>query len=110
MSATNDEQRGEELATHQTSPVRADDEVDQLDADERRDEAADAVDQQVAAQHRGGAEAGRNRTPRSASGISATMMSALKMTAERIADLRAVEVHDVEACRAPGTRRRTSPG
>ena len=31
-------------------------------------------------------EAGRNFTPRSASGISATMMSALKMTAERIAD------------------------
>ena len=32
------------------------------------------------------AEAARNFTPRSASGISATMMSALKMTAERIAD------------------------
>ena len=33
-----------------------DDEVDQLDADERHDEAAEAVDEQVAAQQRGGAD------------------------------------------------------
>ena len=33
-----------------------DDEVDQLDADERRDQAADAVDEEVAAQERGRAD------------------------------------------------------
>ena len=53
------------------------------------DQAAEPVDQQVAAQDRGGARWARNFTPRSASGISATMISALKMTAERIADVRA---------------------
>ncbi len=50
-----------------------------------RDHPAGAVDQEVAAQqvYR---VVGTNFTPRSASGISPTMMSALKMTAERIAE------------------------
>ena len=61
-----------------------DDHVDQLDADERHDDAAEAVDQQIAAQQRRGAD-GRYATPRSASGISAMMISALKMIADRIA-------------------------
>jgi hypothetical protein len=60
--------------------------VDGLDADEGHDEAAEAVDQQVAAQD-GGRRPGRgSATPFSASGISATMISALKITADRIAD------------------------
>ena len=62
-----------------------DDEVDHLDADERHDDAAEAVDQQVAAQQRAGADRRDRRTPFSASGISATMISALKMIADRIA-------------------------
>ena len=55
-----------------------------LDADERRDDAADAVDQQVAPQQRAGADRPVG-TPLSASGISATMIRALKMIAERMA-------------------------
>ncbi len=35
---------------------RFDDDVDRLDADERNDDAADAIDQQVAGQNRGRAE------------------------------------------------------
>ena len=58
--------------------------VDELDADERHDDAAEAVDQHVPAED-GGSAHGRYFTPRSASGISATMISALKMTALRIA-------------------------
>ena len=59
-------------------------EVDQLDADERHDEAAEAVDQQVAAQERGGADRPVGH-PSNASGISAMMISALKMIADRMA-------------------------
>ena len=67
------------------SPNSDDEEVDRLDADERHDHTADAVDQQVVAQHGRGTER-LVATPRIASGISATMTSALKMTAESIAD------------------------
>ena len=59
--------------------------IDQLDADERQDDAADAIEQQVAPQQRRRAQSARYLTPRSASGISATMMSALKITAESTA-------------------------
>ena len=69
-----------------------------------------AVDQEVAAQHRGRAESARNFTPRSASGISTTMIERVEDDRREDRRVRAVEVHDVEACRAPGTRRRTSPG
>ena len=69
--------------------------VDQLDPDERNDEPSQAIDQQVAPQERGRAK-GRNRTPRKASGISATMISALKMTALRIALCGEPKPHDVE--------------
>ena len=58
--------------------------VDELDAGERHDEAAQPVDEQVVAQQL----AGRPRryfTPRRASGMRKTMMMALKMTAERMA-------------------------
>ena len=41
---------------HVDSGDEGDDEVDELDADERRDDAAEPVDEQVAAQHRRGAE------------------------------------------------------
>ena len=41
-------------------------------------------------------------TPRSASGISATMISALKMTADRIALCGVCEPHDVQRVRAAG--------
>ena len=64
---------------------RGDDEVDDLDADERHDDAAEPVDQQVAPQQRRGADRRDRRRPCSASGISAMMISALKMTADRIA-------------------------
>ena len=57
----------------------------QLDADEWDDDAADAVDQQVAAQDSARRRRAGSCTPRSASGISATMISALKMIADRIA-------------------------
>ena len=58
--------------------------VDRLDADERNDDAAQAVDQQIAAQQCG-RPIGRYLTPFSASGMSAIMISALKMIADRIA-------------------------
>ena len=59
--------------------------IDRLDADERHDDAAEAVDEQVAAQQRAGADGAILARPCSASGISAMMMSALKMIADRIA-------------------------
>ena len=62
-----------------------DHDVDGLDPDEGHDDAADAIDQQVAPEERGGA-LGPVLIPRSASGTSATMTSALKITADRIAD------------------------
>ena len=46
------------------------------------------------------AATGRYFTPRSDSGISATMISALKMTADRIAELGARQAHDVERVQA----------
>ena len=76
-------------------------EIDQLDADERHDEAADAVDEQVALR------ALRRRRPRdssrraSASGMSAMMMSALKMTALRMALCGLMQAHDVERGERP---------
>ena len=73
-----------------------------LDADERHDDAAEAVDEQVAAQDRARRRAARYFTPRSASGISAMMISALKMTAREDGALRRCEAHDVQRARAPG--------
>ena len=64
---------------------RLEDEVDGFDADERDDDTAEAVDEHVFAAARRLRRAGRYETPRKASGISAMMMSALKITAERIA-------------------------
>ena len=91
-------------------PATADEhQVDQLDADERHDQAAQAVDQQVVAQQRRGAD-GAVAHARSASGISATMISALKITADRIALRGRRQPHDVERVRAPGRSRRTPPG
>ena len=73
---------------HDVSPharcKRGDDEIDRLDADERQHDAAEAIDQQIASQQRP-APIGRYATPFSASGISAMMISALKMIADRIA-------------------------
>ena len=63
---------------------RIHDQVHELDAGKRRDQPAQAVDQKVAPQQHGGPK-GRKRTPRKASGISAMMMSALKITALRMA-------------------------
>ena len=60
------------------------DQVDQLDPDERQDHAAEPVDQQVAAQQRRRADRPVLDALR-ASGISAGMISALKMIAEMIA-------------------------
>ena len=48
------------------------------------DDAADAVDQRLS-RSTAAAPTARYRTPFSASGISATMISALKITADRIA-------------------------
>ena len=61
-----------------------DDEVDRLDADKGNDDAAQPIDHQVAAQKRAGTD-GPIRDALQASGISATMISALKMIADRIA-------------------------
>jgi hypothetical protein len=61
-----------------------DEEVDRLDADERGEDAADPVDQQVAAEQlrrRSGAVGDASEE----SGTRAMMTRALKMTAERIA-------------------------
>ena len=58
--------------------------VDEPDAGERHDHSAEAVDQQIAAKHRP-ALTGLYCTPRSASGTSAMMISALKITAARTA-------------------------
>ena len=63
---------------------RNQDQVDELDADERHDDAADAVDPAGCGAARRGAD-GAVAHARSASGMSAMMMSALKITAERIA-------------------------
>ena len=59
--------------------------VDEFDADEGHDEAPEPVDEQVAPQD-GPALSARGFTPRKASGISPTMIRALKITAARIAD------------------------
>ena len=99
---------GNELPAHQFDPQAADDDVDELDADERGDHAAHAVDEQVAAQHRGRAEAAGTSRPGEPAGSAPTMIEALKMTADRIAELRVVELHDVERVErgdAPGTSR-----
>jgi len=63
---------------HQRARSREQD-VDKLDANERRGDAAEAVNQQIAAQQRGRGDR-RVRTPRSASGTNATMINALKIT------------------------------
>ena len=42
--------RGNELAAHQLTPEPADDDVDDLDPDERQDDPAEPVDEEVAAQ------------------------------------------------------------
>ena len=60
--------------------------VEQLDADERGDQAAEAVDQQVAPQQRAWRRPAGSGRPRSASGTSSGMTSALKTIAEMIAD------------------------
>ena len=81
------EQRGEELAAHQTipEPVPMTRSISLIPMNGMTMPPS-AVDEQVAAQDARRADCARKRTPRSASGISATMISALKMTAERIAD------------------------
>ena len=61
-----------------------DDQIDQLDADERHDDPAQAVDEKITLQIFA-APKGRNFTPLNASGISRMMMIALKMTALRMA-------------------------
>ena len=61
-----------------------DEQVDQLDPDEREDHPAHPVDEQVPPQQCRGADR-RYFTPLSASGTSAGMISALKMIAEMIA-------------------------
>jgi hypothetical protein len=70
----------------QTRPRADQQQVDGLDADEGHDQAAQPVDQQVAAQQRA-APIGAVGTPLSASGIRNTMISALKITADRMAEL-----------------------
>ena len=74
------------LTSISTAPSRSQDEVDQLDEDEGHDDPPDAVDEDVASEDRSRAWTGRNRTPRKARGISATITRALKMTAESTAD------------------------
>jgi len=60
------------------------DQVDDFDSDERRDDAAQSVHKKV---HRSSASAPAGDShPRSASGTSVMMMSALKITADKIAD------------------------
>ena len=54
--------------------------VDEPDSGERRDDAADAINEQIPAEQ-AAALMGRYFTPRRASGIKATMISALKITA-----------------------------
>ena len=64
--------RAADIAEHVAflSNQRRNQQIDQLDADERRDQAADAVDPQVAGE-RFSAVSTRKRTPRSANGMSA---------------------------------------
>jgi len=64
---------------------RGDDDVDELDPDERGDEAPDPY-RRMLRRSTSAAFVARNLTPRSASGINATMISALKITADRIAE------------------------
>ena len=64
-----------------------DEEVEQLDPDERGDDAAEAVDPEVAREQRARARRLGSARRAGASGMSATMMSALKTTADRIAEL-----------------------
>jgi hypothetical protein len=71
-----------------------DQQVDRLDADERNDDAADAVEQQIAPQQRPGTD----RAVAHASGISAMMISALKMMAERIALCGVAKFMTLSAC------------
>ncbi len=81
-----------------------------LDPDERRDDPAEPVDRAGCAGAARSRAPARKPTPRSASGMSATMISALKMTADRIALCGVAEAHDVERARAPGRRRANSAG
>ena len=60
------------------------DEVDDFDSDEWHEDAAETVYDQVIAQERD-APTARYLMPRNARGMSTTMMSALKMTALRMA-------------------------
>jgi len=62
-----------------------DDEVDELDAHERRDDSPEAVDAEIAPQ-RVLAPTGRYRSPRKAIGTSSGMIRASKTIAEMIAD------------------------
>ena len=91
------------------SPIAVEEQVDDLDADERHDHAADAVEQQVAAQD-AAAPSGRYSTPRSASGTSAMMTSALKMTAERIALCGVASRMTLSACSSRIAWPGTAPG
>ena len=74
------------------------------------DDPAHAVDQQVAAQQRRGRRSGGTCTPRRASGISAMMIKALKITAERMALCGVARSHDVQRAQLAGTSPRTWPG
>ena len=78
-------------------PERGDDEIDELDADERHDDAAEAVDEQVAPQQRRGADRPIGHALQ-ASGIRATMISALKITADRMALFGVVSCMTLSAC------------
>ena len=75
---------------------RFEDQIDELDADERGDDAAEAVDRAASGAGCAAAPSGRYVTPRSASGISRMMMRALKMTADRMALVGRRQPHDVQ--------------
>ena len=63
---------------------RGNEEIDELDADERRDDAAEAVDEKIAAQDHGSRKWTEFHAAQR-SGIRRMMMMALKITAERTA-------------------------
>src|SRR6266496_4620503 len=63
----------------------SDQEIDKLDSDKWRDYPAQTIHEQVPTEQRGGAY-GRYLTPRRAKGISAMIIRALKITADKIAD------------------------
>ena len=90
---------------HQT-----DHQVDHLDADERRDHAAEPVDRRGCAAASTPPSWACTARRASASGISATMIRALKITADRIAELGTAQLHHVEPVEPRDRPPRTSPG